>query len=126
MNGTTSNLPSTQARAPPAATGMTDAVYANGRTTSQMAPARRRTREPSVSVRSSARPPDAEYPAMSDGIAAEAIDAPPAAVALPAVAAEGLVEVEITGDEDLDILAQGSLIALQRDNVIGLFLDEFK
>ena len=28
--------------------------------------------------------------------------------------------------ENLDILAQGSLIALQRDNVIGLFLDNFR
>ena len=29
-------------------------------------------------------------------------------------------------DEYFDILAQGSLIALQRDNVIGLFLDDFR
>jgi len=28
-------------------------------------------------------------------------------------------------DEDLDILTQGSLIALQRENVIGLFPDDF-
>ena len=29
-------------------------------------------------------------------------------------------------DEDLDILAQGSLIAFQRENVIGFFLDDFR
>jgi hypothetical protein len=29
-------------------------------------------------------------------------------------------------DEDLDIIARGSLIALQRENVIGLFPDDFR
>ena len=32
----------------------------------------------------------------------------------------------LLSDENLDILAQGALIALQRENVIGLLLDDFR
>ena len=54
-NGSHSKRWSTAASAPPATTGTTEAVYANGRRISQTPPARRRSRPPSPSRRSSAR-----------------------------------------------------------------------